>query len=105
MVLNEKFTIPTVLELFRSLRTIRTDSSLKIPLQKWSYIYGMGKVACIILAIPTYEEDQTLSLFFLSRIGIYGRLCCSKTIHGLFSLDAWRINRKSLIKIVYTPRG
>lgn len=61
MVFNKKFAIPTVRELIKSFRTIQYDWSLKTPLQKWCYFYGIGRAACIITAIPFFEDDQTLS--------------------------------------------
>lgn len=43
MALNPKFKIPTALELFKSIPNIRCDWKSKTPLQKWCYMYGIGK--------------------------------------------------------------
>lgn len=63
MVLNKKLTIPTVCELFQLLLTIKKDWSVKSPLEKWSYIYGIGRAANAIVKLPMYDDDQTLSLW------------------------------------------
>lgn len=61
MVLNEKLPIPSFLDLIRSLPTIRTEWSLKTPLQKWCYFYGIGRMVIKPVQVPVFEEDQTLS--------------------------------------------
>lgn len=72
MVLNEKLPIPSVWELFQSIPNIRLEWCLKTPLQKWSYLYGIGKATCLIVKIPFYEEDQTLSLWAYQGIVYIG---------------------------------
>lgn len=58
---NKKLPIPTVRELLRSVRTIRKDWNEKTPLQKWSYLYGIGRALCVVVQVPLYKDDQTLS--------------------------------------------
>lgn len=62
-MLNKNLKIPTVPELFRSIRNIRENWKCKTPLQKWSYLFGIGRAACVVVKVPLFEEDQTLSLW------------------------------------------
>lgn len=68
MVLNENPKIPSTRELFRSIRTIRGDWKLKTPLQKWCYLYGIGRAALYPPRVPSFEDDDTIS--FRSYQGI-----------------------------------
>lgn len=61
MVYNKKLVIPTVRELFRSVRTVGEDWKLKTPLQKWSFLYAIGRASSIIIRVSIYSDDQTLS--------------------------------------------
>lgn len=59
---NKKLIIPTARELFQSMSTIRDDWNFKTSLQKYCYLYGVGRAACIIVQLPIYEDDQTLPM-------------------------------------------
>lgn len=62
MVFNKKLSIPTTFELIKMVINLNTWK-LKSPLQKWSYLYGIGRSLCIPLKMTAYQEDQTLSWF------------------------------------------
>lgn len=62
-MVDKKFSIPTVYLLYRSLRSIKQDWELKTSQEKWCYIYGIGRSACLIVKLPLFEDDQTLSLW------------------------------------------
>lgn len=82
MTVNKKLVIPTARELFQSIRTIRTDWQLKSPLQKWCYLYAIGKASLAVMFIPLFEEDQTLH-WFATEGGIVAAihiLLCAYTI-------------------------
>lgn len=65
MVLNVKIETLSIVELFKSLRTIRQDWITKTPYQKWCYLYSIGKAALKIIGIPLFEDDQ--KLYWYSR--------------------------------------
>lgn len=58
-VLNNKFNIPTTLELIKILVNMKAWKS-KTPFQKWSYLYGVGRSFCNLIKMTTFIEDQTL---------------------------------------------
>lgn len=53
---NKKCIIPTVRELYRSVRTIQVDWNLKTPLQKWCYLFGIGRAPFILPVVPVFES-------------------------------------------------
>lgn len=60
MAPNKKLVIPTGRELLKSIRNIRADWKMKSPLQKWCYLYGIGRASCTVMILPVFEGDQTL---------------------------------------------
>lgn len=89
MVSNKKLTIPSVHELFQSLRTIRSDWSLKTPLQKWYYFYGISRASFIIPAITVFEYDQTLSLWIYQGFVYFGVYLAF--VHSVLLFDSRRV--------------
>lgn len=74
MILNEKIVTLSIVELLKSVRTIRRDWKTKTPYQKWCYMYSIGKVAFKLVAIPLNEDDQKLnwySYFSFVYVGLY----------------------------------
>lgn len=63
MALNAKIQALSIVELVKSVRTIRQDWRIKTPYQKWCYLYSIGKAAFKLVAIPLYEIDQKLSWY------------------------------------------
>lgn len=53
MVVSSKFKIPTGRELLKSLNNARGEWAIKTPLQKWCYLYGIGRAAFGIMRVPT----------------------------------------------------
>lgn len=91
MVLNEKIETLTLVELLKSVRTIRNDWSTKTAYQKWCYIYSAGKMANTVLGLPLYQDDQKLHWYSyggLTIIGVYFSLgmytACYYIISGEF---------------------
>lgn len=73
MVLNEKIETLSLIELVKSLRTIRQDWRIKTTHPKWCYLYSIGKAALKVIGIPLFEDDQKLywySYFPFVYIGI-----------------------------------
>ena len=56
MVLNSKFQIPTLFELFRSLKNVQAEWKYKTPMQKWCYFYGIGKGAYGVVRMPNMND-------------------------------------------------
>lgn len=74
MVLNEKIETLSLIELVKSLRTIRQDWRIKTPYQKYCYFYSIGKAGFNTVGIPLYQDDQKLywySYVPFSYIGLY----------------------------------
>lgn len=46
-----------MLQLLRMLPTILRDWKAKTPMQKWSFLYGIGKAAFDLTFIPIYKEN------------------------------------------------
>lgn len=59
MVLNEKFIIPSARELFR-LSMKRKDWNNLTPLQKWCYLYGIGRAGLEPVGYRAFSDDQIL---------------------------------------------
>lgn len=63
MVLNATFDdVPTVRELIK-IKKIRAEWESKTPLQKWSYLYAIGRSALNIMGFPIFRDDSTLYWF------------------------------------------
>lgn len=74
MVLNSKFPIPTFRDYLRSLqnfRHIREEWNSKTPLQKWCYLYGMGKLSGKMIGVTTFEDDQNLTWYSYMQYSYY----------------------------------
>lgn len=95
MVVNKNLEIPSVRELFQSIRTIRRDWKSKTPLQKFCYFYGVGRASCIIPAVPIFEDQQTLTIWSYQGyvyIAIYSAL-------GVYTVN-YHIVRDEFLKIL-----
>lgn len=57
MVLNSNLQIPTAQELLKSIPNIKRKWKLKTSMQKWSYLYGIGKVSADLLWNPLFKEN------------------------------------------------
>lgn len=66
--LNNQLKIPTFRELIKSIPTIRSTWRLRTPLQKWCYLYGIGKAILHPTDHPFFKDDQTLSTFIYISI-------------------------------------
>lgn len=62
VVLNRKFEVPTLRELLEVQRT-RAEWDAKTPLQKWSYLYGIGRASLTFLGFPVFRDDPSLYWF------------------------------------------
>lgn len=60
MVLNEQLKIPNFRELIK-ISWNRSEWKSQTPLQKWCYLYGIGRASFTFLGFTTFKEDQTLS--------------------------------------------
>lgn len=80
MVLYATFSITPVRD---CIRTIRHEWCLKSPLQKWCYVYCIGKMAGKLIQIPTCDENQ--SLFFYSYFGYGYYISCAFLV--LYTID------------------
>lgn len=61
-ILNEKFEVPSLPELLK-VQTTRATWDLKTPLQKWGYLYGIGRVSLNFLGFPVFRDDTSLYWF------------------------------------------
>lgn len=62
MILNEKFDVPSLAELLE-IPAARTTWHSKTPLQKWGYLYGIGRVSLNFLGFPIFRDDPSLYWF------------------------------------------
>lgn len=62
VILNEKFEIPSLRDLLE-VRVTKAKWDSKTPLQKWSYLYGIGRVSLKFLGFPVFREDPSLYWF------------------------------------------
>lgn len=62
MVLNKIVKVPTTLEILKTIVS-KGEWKEKSPLQKWSFLYGIGRSCIKVLQFKIYEEDQTLSWY------------------------------------------
>lgn len=77
MLLNARIQTLSVVEVLKSVRTVRQDWRIKTPYQKWCYYYSIGKAALSTIGIPLYEDDQKLfwySYFPVVYLGLHGIL-------------------------------
>lgn len=63
MALNLKFVIPTGRELFRSFKNARSEWKLKTPLQKWCYLYGIGRAPYRVLRMSLLNDVNKVHWF------------------------------------------
>lgn len=59
---NEKFEVPSLRELLE-VRTTRAKWDSETPLQKWSYLYGIGRASLNFLGFPVFRDDPSLYWF------------------------------------------
>lgn len=62
MVLNKNIKVPSTFEIVKTVVN-KGEWKLKSPLQKWSFLYGIGRSCLKLWKHPIYEEDQTLHWF------------------------------------------
>lgn len=63
MVVNSKFKIPTALELFKNLKNVQSEWKFKTPLQKWCYLYGIGRAAYTLIRAPIFNNVNRVHWF------------------------------------------
>lgn len=62
VLLNENFYVPWPRELIKMI--INRDTwKVKTPLEKWSYLYGLGRAIAELLKYTIYSDNQTLCWF------------------------------------------
>lgn len=91
MVLNEKFEIPTLFEMSQ-IGKIRSEWKSKSPLQKWSHLYGIGKVSLSVLGFPIFTEGSSVywySYVFFVYTGIDAILVLYTAYYFLFKGDSF----------------
>lgn len=59
MTLNKNFNVPTTRQLIKTMVNLKRWK-LKTPLQKWTYLYGVGKSFCNVIKATPFIKDQTL---------------------------------------------
>lgn len=62
-MLNSKFKIPNALELLKSLKNVRGEWKSKTPMQKWCYLYGIGKDPFGLLRLPILNDVNHVHWF------------------------------------------
>lgn len=62
MVLNKVLKIPSTLEILKTIVS-KDEWKSKSPLQKWSFLYGIGRSCIKLIQFKIYEEDQTLNWY------------------------------------------
>lgn len=83
MVLNQKLEIPSTRELIK-ITFNRSQWNSRTPLQKWYYLYGIGRTFLIPTGYKVFEEDQTLpwySYFTPAYITVYFLLAIYTSFH------------------------
>lgn len=78
------------LEILSRLLRTKVEWRDKNPLQKFNYLYGIGRMALAKIKIPTFEKDQTLS-WFSYFVFMYSGIFC---ILVLYSAIYWIIKEK-----------
>lgn len=76
MVVNTKYKIPSSLDLYR-ITTGKDDWQSKIPIDKWSYLFGIGKVFGDVSGLVVFNDDQRYRLrasFFYIFTVVYALL-------------------------------
>lgn len=56
MILNSKFNIPNVCEIFISLKNARHEWKSKTPMQKWCYFYGISKAVYRLTCFSLFND-------------------------------------------------
>lgn len=62
VILNEKFEVPSLRELLQ-VRIAKAAWDSKTPLQKWGYLYSIGRVSLNFLGFPIFRDDPSLYWF------------------------------------------
>lgn len=60
---KDKFEIPVWREILKRIPNARNDWHQKKPHQKFCYLYGIGRMGMDPVAIPIFQDDQTLILY------------------------------------------
>lgn len=60
---NKDFEVPYWREILKRLPKARSDWKRKKPLQKFGYLYGIGRLSMDAIAFPTFQNDQSLRLY------------------------------------------
>lgn len=74
MVLNTKFPVPLFrdyVQSLRNIRNIREEWSAKSPLEKWCYIYGIGKISGRMTGLPPFEEEMRVTWYSYAGYAIF----------------------------------
>lgn len=94
MKLNQKLVIPSIRELIRSTLSFKTNWQLKTPLQKWCYLYGIGRVNLSVLGIPLFNECQDLfwySYVMYTYSGLYMLLAIYTAFYYISNGDPTKV--------------
>lgn len=59
MVLNSKFKLLSVRDLLESIPSAKREWKWKTPMEKWCYLYSIGKLACDLMHVAVFQEDVT----------------------------------------------
>lgn len=82
MVVNAKFKIPTLRELWRSIPNASREWKSKTPMQKWCYLYGIGRAAYSSVRVSLMNDINHVHWFshfmFVSNATIM--LLCMYTV-------------------------
>lgn len=59
---SQKFKVPTSREILKGAPNAVSDWKHKNPLQKYCYLYGIGKMGMSTIGYTTFQDDQTLTI-------------------------------------------
>lgn len=101
MIINSKFNIPNIRELFRSLKNARAEWKQKTPMQKWCYFYSIGKGAFGVLRMPLMNDIYHVhwfAYFLLTYMTIV-------TLLSIYSLIYYTLRGELLMALPSTCTG
>lgn len=93
VILNEKFEVPSLRKLL-DMRTTKAEWDSKTPLQKWGYLYGVGRVSLGVFGFPVFRDDPSLywfSYIFFVYMGVDMILVFYTAYRCFFMVDGFGI--------------
>lgn len=84
MILNAKFKPLTTLELLKSIWNVRGKWKLKNPMEKWIYLYSIGKAASDLVCIPAFQENVESIHWFGYFFFVYTTSTVTLTVYTVF---------------------